>query len=209
MGPISVNVSRVNMYNQNLVNLLTDLVAKYEIPPRLLQLEVTESAYMVGGTPEDFVGKDVGQLSDWFCPDDVPQWNAAVAQLCADAKATDGIYRFKNRAAGEYLWLRIKGCKARVANDEEFLYFTFTDESELKNAENRESALRELYASSIDAAELVVWEYDIAAHTVTFDKSGYTSRRCGELGLPTVFPNVPECLYSLIPEEYHETTTNP
>ena len=45
-GPISVNVSRVNMYNQNLVNLLTDLVAKYEIPPRLLQLEVTESAYM-------------------------------------------------------------------------------------------------------------------------------------------------------------------
>jgi len=73
----------------------------------------------------------------------------------------------------------------------------------LKNAENRESALRELYASSIDAAKLVVWEYDIAAHTVIFDKSGYTSRRCGELGLPTVFPNVPECLYSLIPEDYH------
>jgi len=160
-------------------------------------------AGMVGGTPEDFVGKDVGQMSDWFCPDDVPQWNAAAAQLCADAKATEGIYRVKNRATGEYLWLRVKGCKARAANDEEFLYFTFTDESELKNAENRESALRELYASSIDAAELVVWEYDIAAHTVTFDKSGYTARRCGELGLPTVLFNVPECLYSLIPEEYH------
>lgn len=45
-GPISVNVSRVNMYNRNLVGLLTELVRKYEIPPQLLQLEVTESAYM-------------------------------------------------------------------------------------------------------------------------------------------------------------------
>ena len=46
MGPISVNVSRMNMYNQNLTGLLTGLVKKYGIPPQLLQLEVTESAYM-------------------------------------------------------------------------------------------------------------------------------------------------------------------
>jgi diguanylate cyclase (GGDEF)-like protein len=45
-GPISVNVSRVNMYNRNLVGLLSGLVEKYGIPPRLLHLEVTESAYM-------------------------------------------------------------------------------------------------------------------------------------------------------------------
>jgi len=46
MGPISVNVSWMNMYNQNLTGLLTGLVKKYDIPPQLLQLEVTESAYM-------------------------------------------------------------------------------------------------------------------------------------------------------------------
>ncbi len=45
-GPISVNVSRANMYNRNLVALLTELVKKYEVPPELLHLEVTESAYM-------------------------------------------------------------------------------------------------------------------------------------------------------------------
>jgi diguanylate cyclase (GGDEF)-like protein len=45
-GPISVNVSRVNMYNPGLVELLTALVQKYGVPPRLLHLEVTESAYM-------------------------------------------------------------------------------------------------------------------------------------------------------------------
>ena len=45
-APISVNVSRVNLYNPNLVSVLTGLVEKYQIPPRLLNLELTESAYM-------------------------------------------------------------------------------------------------------------------------------------------------------------------
>ena len=44
--PVSVNVSRANMYNLNLVNSLVELTEKYDIPPRLLQLELTESAFM-------------------------------------------------------------------------------------------------------------------------------------------------------------------
>jgi len=44
--PISVNVLRVNMYNPNLVSLLTGLVKKYDVPPELMNLEMTESAYM-------------------------------------------------------------------------------------------------------------------------------------------------------------------
>jgi len=45
-APVSVNVSRVNMYNPNLARLIAELVQKYGIPPRLLNLELTESAYM-------------------------------------------------------------------------------------------------------------------------------------------------------------------
>ena len=160
-------------------------------------------AGMVGGKPEDFTGKNTGDLSDWIHPDDVEQWKNAADALCSDEKAMDGIYRFRNHATGEYLWLRMKGCKSRVRNDEEFLYFTFTNENELKNSESRESALRKLYASSVDAAKLVVWEYDPATCTVTFDRNGYTARRCREVGLPQVFHDVPACLYDIIPEEYH------
>ncbi|MEG2549388.1 MAG: EAL domain-containing protein [Erysipelotrichaceae bacterium] len=43
--PISVNVSRVNIYNPNLVDNLFELIKRYEIDPELLNLEVTESAY--------------------------------------------------------------------------------------------------------------------------------------------------------------------
>ncbi|MEG2087908.1 MAG: EAL domain-containing protein, partial [Angelakisella sp.] len=43
--PISVNVSRVNIYNPNLVEMLLELVRRYGLEPALLNLELTESAY--------------------------------------------------------------------------------------------------------------------------------------------------------------------
>ena len=44
--PISVNMSRVELSNPNLVGMLTGLIHKYKIEPKYLQLELTESAYI-------------------------------------------------------------------------------------------------------------------------------------------------------------------
>lgn len=44
--PVSVNVSRLDIYNSSLVDLFCELTEKYEINPSLLHLEITESAYM-------------------------------------------------------------------------------------------------------------------------------------------------------------------
>ena len=44
--PISVNVSRVNMYDQNFVDFMTSLLAKYDLEPWMLRIEMTESAYV-------------------------------------------------------------------------------------------------------------------------------------------------------------------
>lgn len=43
--PISVNVSRLDIYRHNLEEFLLNLVKKYEIDPSYLHLELTESAY--------------------------------------------------------------------------------------------------------------------------------------------------------------------
>lgn len=43
--PISVNVSRVNLYNPNFVEGVCELTDKYKVPRELFQLEITESAY--------------------------------------------------------------------------------------------------------------------------------------------------------------------
>lgn len=43
--PISVNVSRLNLYNLDLLDFLMGLVKKYQLPAELLHLEITETAY--------------------------------------------------------------------------------------------------------------------------------------------------------------------
>lgn len=45
-NPISVNVSRVNIYNPQLVQIFKNLITEYRIPAELLNLELTESAFM-------------------------------------------------------------------------------------------------------------------------------------------------------------------
>lgn len=44
--PISVNISRVHIGNTNLSDILLDLVRKYEIAPKYLELEITENLFM-------------------------------------------------------------------------------------------------------------------------------------------------------------------
>lgn len=49
-APISVNVSRVNLYNPKFLETLIDLVESYKIPPRYLHLELTESVFSDNAT---------------------------------------------------------------------------------------------------------------------------------------------------------------
>lgn len=59
--PISVNVSRVNIYNPHLVEILNKIITEYRIPPQLLNLEITESAFM---EDQSLVMKTVKRLHD-------------------------------------------------------------------------------------------------------------------------------------------------
>ena len=44
--PVSINVSRVDFYSPNLVQTFEELTQKYNLDPHLLELELTESAYV-------------------------------------------------------------------------------------------------------------------------------------------------------------------
>ena len=44
--PISTNFSRVHMYNQNFAKKLAEIAGKHNIPPYLLEIEITESAFI-------------------------------------------------------------------------------------------------------------------------------------------------------------------
>lgn len=44
--PLSVNISRVDIYNPNLTEIFRKLIEKYRLKPSQLRLEITETAYM-------------------------------------------------------------------------------------------------------------------------------------------------------------------
>ena len=52
--PLSVNLSRLDLYDPELVNTLTGLIDKYSLPVELLKLEITESAYV--DNPDQLIG---------------------------------------------------------------------------------------------------------------------------------------------------------
>lgn len=58
-NPISVNVSRVNIYNPHLVKIFKKLITEYQIPAELLNLELTESAFM---EDQDLIMKTMSNL---------------------------------------------------------------------------------------------------------------------------------------------------
>ncbi len=58
-NPISVNVSRVNIYNPHLVDTFKNLITEFRIPASLLNLELTESAFM---EDQDLVVKTINRL---------------------------------------------------------------------------------------------------------------------------------------------------
>ena len=43
--PISTNFSRIHMYNRNFAKNLAEIAGKYNIPPHLLEIEITENAF--------------------------------------------------------------------------------------------------------------------------------------------------------------------
>jgi diguanylate cyclase (GGDEF)-like protein len=45
-APISVNMSRADLYNSSIVDTICSLIRKYKLKPELLNLELTESTYM-------------------------------------------------------------------------------------------------------------------------------------------------------------------
>ena len=59
--PISVNISRNNMNTGDFVNVLINLVRKYDINPKLLHIEITESAF----AEDDKLKKSIKELRDY------------------------------------------------------------------------------------------------------------------------------------------------
>ena len=157
-------------------------------------------AHMVGAAPSEFLGRTTLELLENLHPEDRERCVQDAAALYGQKHRAEGTYRFRNFRTGEYVWLHAEGRLVRRPNDEEFVYFAYTDVDAMKQVEMRETRLRQIYESSIEAAHLFVWTYNIRTHTAIMGDNLYTRRRCQELGLPLVAENVPEILMPFVEE---------
>lgn len=48
--PVSINISRIDIFSMDVAEYLKELVEEYRIPTRLLKVEITESAYAENST---------------------------------------------------------------------------------------------------------------------------------------------------------------
>ena len=48
--PVSINVSRTDIYSMDVVKVLKDMVEKYDVPTDFIEIEITESAYVENGS---------------------------------------------------------------------------------------------------------------------------------------------------------------
>ena len=68
--PVSVNVSRVDIYKENVPEMFNALIERYRLPPELIELEITESAYMSDYRQLEGVVKDLRQRGFTVLMDD-------------------------------------------------------------------------------------------------------------------------------------------
>ena len=59
--PIAVNLSRVDLFNVNITACFEEFLKKYNVPPELVHLEITESAYV---TDYEEIGEVINQLKN-------------------------------------------------------------------------------------------------------------------------------------------------
>lgn len=76
--PVSVNISRADLYHTELVDTLPWLIKQYDIDPKYLHLEITESAYMRHPVK---IAENMGQLRDCGFPVEMDDFGSGYSSL--------------------------------------------------------------------------------------------------------------------------------
>lgn len=161
-------------------------------------------AELVGATKEKFVGKSVRELLTYMHPEDGIRCVKDAQVFANGSNIMIGTYRYINHTTGEYLWLFTEGHLVTLADGEKRIYFNYTNVSSLKQAQEAEESMRRQYESSIEAAKLFLWVYDIRQHTIYMEHNPYTVQCCQNMGLPMVVTDVPDALLVYADEDSRE-----
>ena len=151
-------------------------------------------ADMVGATREKFVGKKINELLQYMHPEDRVKCMEAAKNLTGSLAKMSGTFRYIHHATGEYLWLFTEGRLVKQRDGERYIYYNYINVSELVETKLAEESMRHQYESSIEAAKLFLWVYDVKNHIITMESNPYTIQCCQNLGFSMKMEDIPRTL---------------
>jgi PAS domain S-box-containing protein len=133
-------------------------------------------------------------------PEERERVRADLGALLQDRKSSGSNMRIRNMQTGKYVWVHVEGRLHREKTGEDYLYLAYTDIDALMNAEAELRDSRRIYAATVRAAQLVMWEYDIPAHRIIMSDDPYTTVDFLKFGMSRYTENVPMSVADYIDE---------
>lgn len=140
---------------------------------------------MMGMPSDSLLGMTWEQMSLRFHPDDVERVrHEAIELMDRDRKASCTFRKFVGDGDEEYIWLHMEGRLVRQSDGSDLAFYVYRDVTEQKEREERLSYTTKLYETSVEVAELFIWEYDIVTRRIVLMDNSFTQNHARELGIP-------------------------
>jgi len=109
--------------------------------------------------------------------------------------------RLYRKGLNDYIWVHVTGKLIHTLEGSDIAYLSYTDITAKKLAESELHKTHRSYEKAIQAANLLLWEYDIAEHRIIMSDNETTQAICKKLGCPKILENIPDSLLTQIAEE--------
>lgn len=147
------------------------------------------AAKLLGITPAEFFStweKIQGQIH----PDDRSQFYFQCCRLERPGVSVSVIFRFSQQGGQGWRWYKLIARSTPQAEGSRIFGCLFDVTAE-KLAVEEMSRSRRMFRSAVDSANLVVWEYDVAAHRLTMMDNEATENECRMFGCDLIMDAAP------------------
>lgn len=131
-------------------------------------------------------------------PDDRSAARTMLLRCLATKEPMHFLCRLKRHNSDDYRWIRITGNLVSQEDHTSVAYFSYTDVTEIKEAEAALRDSRRMYKEIIKASKLSIWEYDILKEQITMADDEYTKADIQRFNLPKTISAVPASLEAYI-----------
>jgi signal transduction histidine kinase/PAS domain-containing protein len=148
---------------------------------------------ILGIAKEKMVDKNFAATANNFLPEDAARrrrdWD-----IIKETGSLDAVYRFYNPNRGKISWVELRTRVVDQPDGTKLAYVTYFDINAQREAEMQAQQNRQLYETAVEAAQLVMWEYDIPGRRIIVGDNKYSIKHYERLGYPAVIENVPDSL---------------